>query len=184
MELKVSNQQTLKILNIISWIIFIGLSIDAGGYIYNTIYTSFFNSNAAQYFWNHLNFSSLYNYDKGYFYAITFCIILIVLLKAILFYMIVKITHKDKLNFSNPFSDEIRKIIFLLSYISFLIGLFCTIGTNNTKWLVNQNVVMPDLHSLIFSGADVWIFMAVVLFVVAQIFKRGIEIQNENDLTI
>lgn len=184
MELKISNLQILKILNIISWIIFIGLSIDAGGYIYNTIYTSFFNSNAAQYFWNHLDFSNLYNYDKGYFFAIAICIILIAVLKSILFYMIVKITHKDKLNLSNPFSEELGKFVSILSYFCFLIGLFCVLGANYSEWLINQNIFMPDLHSLKFSGADVWIFMGVVLFVVAQIFKRGIEIQNENDLTI
>jgi len=33
-------------------------------------------------------------------------------------------------------------------------------------------------------GADVWLFMALVLFVFAQVFKKGIELQNENDLTI
>jgi hypothetical protein len=43
---------------------------------------------------------------------------------------------------------------------------------------------MPDAESLHFGGADVWLFMGVTLFVIAQIFKRGIEIQAENDLTV
>jgi hypothetical protein len=30
----------------------------------------------------------------------------------------------------------------------------------------------------------VWLFMSVTLFVIAQIFKRGIEIQTENELTV
>jgi hypothetical protein len=43
---------------------------------------------------------------------------------------------------------------------------------------------MPDTQFLRLGGADVWLFMAVVLFIIAQIFKRGIEIQSENELTI
>jgi hypothetical protein len=33
-------------------------------------------------------------------------------------------------------------------------------------------------------GADVWLFMGVILYIIAQIFKRGIEIQAENELTV
>jgi hypothetical protein len=43
---------------------------------------------------------------------------------------------------------------------------------------------MPDIENMRLGGADVWLFMGVTLFVIAQIFKRGIEIQTENDLTI
>jgi hypothetical protein len=32
---------TFKLLNVLSWIIFIGLAIDTGSYITNTIYTLF-----------------------------------------------------------------------------------------------------------------------------------------------
>lgn len=41
---------------------------------------------------------------------------------------------------------------------------------------------MPDLHYLRLGGADVWLFMGITLLVIAQIFKKGIEIQN--DLTV
>ena len=43
---------------------------------------------------------------------------------------------------------------------------------------------MPDTQLLHLGGADVWLFMAVILFIIAQIFKRGIEIQTENELTV
>ena len=50
--------------------------------------------------------------------------------------------------------------------------------------LVKKGVNMPDIQYLHLGGADVWLFMGVILFVIAQIFKRGIEIQTENELTI
>ena len=43
---------------------------------------------------------------------------------------------------------------------------------------------MPEVQYLRLGGADVWLFMGVILFVLAQMFKRGIEIQSENDLTV
>jgi len=45
-------------------------------------------------------------------------------------------------------------------------------------------VKMPEIQYLRLGGADVWLFMGVILFVLAQIFKRGIEIQTENELTV
>ena len=43
---------------------------------------------------------------------------------------------------------------------------------------------MPGIQYLGLGGADVWLFMCVTLYVIAQIFKRGIEIQSENELTV
>jgi len=43
---------------------------------------------------------------------------------------------------------------------------------------------MPDTQHLRLGGADVWLFMGGILFFIAQIFKRGIEIQTENELTV
>jgi len=49
---------------------------------------------------------------------------------------------------------------------------------------LEKGISMPDDNSMGFGGADVWMFMGIILLVIAQIFKRGIEIQLENDLTI
>jgi hypothetical protein len=43
---------------------------------------------------------------------------------------------------------------------------------------------MPDIHYLRIGGADVWLFMAVVLMVIGQVFKKGIALQTETDLTV
>jgi len=49
---------------------------------------------------------------------------------------------------------------------------------------VNAGVKMPGIEHLRLAGADVWLFMGVILLVIAQIFRKGIEIQDENDLTV
>jgi hypothetical protein len=49
---------------------------------------------------------------------------------------------------------------------------------------VDQGVQIPDIQALRLAGADVWLYMGITLLVIAQIFKRGIEIQTENELTL
>jgi hypothetical protein len=180
MEIKISTKQILKFLYVLSWIIFIGVCIEAGSFIFNGVFTLVLNKNGANYF----DLSTLYKYDPGYFFVELLLMSIVAVMKACMFYLIVKILHDNKLNMSQPFNKEMGRFIFNLSYLAFGIGLFSYWGVNYTEWLVKQGVTMPDIQHLSLGGADVWLFMGVILFVIAQIFKRGIEIQSENDLTI
>ncbi len=184
MEIRISTTQILKILNILSWIIFIGLCIEAGGIIFNAFFTHFINPDAAKSFWKEIDLSNLYSYDYGYFFVATTLMSIVAIMKAILFYLIVKILYDKKLNLLDPFNKELRNLILNVSYLTLGIGIFSFWGINYTVWLINLNVRMPNFEDLGFSGADVWVFMSVILFVIAQIFKRGIELQEESDLTI
>ena len=49
----------LKALHIISWFIFVGVSIDAGGVVSNTVYAIFINSDLSAHFWGYLDLSKL-----------------------------------------------------------------------------------------------------------------------------
>lgn len=184
MEIKITNQQLLKVLQLLSWIIFIGLCIEAGGIVFNTIFTLVVNPIGAHFFWKDINLYNLYNFNKGYFITETLLISIVAIMQVILFYLIVKILQDKKLNLSQPFNTEMKCCIANISYLSIGIGLFCKWGANYTKWLVTKSVTMPDIQKLGFDGADVWLFMGIILLVIAQIFKRGIEIQSENELTI
>jgi hypothetical protein len=184
MEIKISTNQILKILYVISWIIFIGVSIEAGGFLSNTFYTLVLNPVGAKYFWNHLDLSSLYDFDRGHFFAETTFINIAAVLRAIMFYIIVKFLHDKKLDLSKPFNFELRRFVLNIGYLALGISLFSLWGASYTEWLMNKGVKMPALQYLRLAGADVWLFMSVTMFVIAQIFKRGIEIQSENDLTV
>lgn len=184
MEIRITTSQTLKILYILAWIIFVGVCIEAGGVIFNTFFVMVINPAGAHKFWEGIDLSSLYNYDRGYFFVETLLMCIVGVLRAILFYLIVKILHDKKLNMSQPFSHEVRRFILTVAYLSLGIGLFSRMGVKYAEWFVKNGVKMPDTQYLRLGGADVWLFMAVTLFVVAQIFKRGIEIQTENELTV
>ena len=78
----------------------------------------------------------------------------------------------------------LKKFISNLAYLTFGIGLFSIWGLKYASWLRLSNVYIPSVEDLRLGGADVWLFMSVILFVIAQIVKRGIDIQTENDLTV
>ncbi len=180
----ITTKQILKVLLILSWIIFIGVCIEAGGCIFSACYTLFINPINAAHFWEGNDLSGLYKYDPGHFIAETMLISIAGVLKACMFYLIVKMLQENKFDMAQPFSNEVRRFILNVSYLAFGIGLFTQWGVKYTEWLVKNGVSMPDTQQLHLGGPDVWLFMGVILVVIAQIFKRGIDIQTENELTV
>lgn len=184
MEIRISAQQLLLILQIFCWIVFVGISIEAGGIIFNMLYTSLYNPVGADFFYNRLNFSSLYHFDKGYLGVITFIMSIVSVLKATMFYLIIHLLNNKNQQLTTPFSHLVRKLILNIAFVTIGIAFFSNMGKNYTKWLVSQGVIMPSIEELGWDGTDVWFFMSMVLFIIAFIFKRGIQLQEDNDLTI
>ena len=182
--MKSRTKQILKLLYILSWIIFVGVCIEAGGSIFSAFYTLVINSFNARTFWVGNDLSALYTYGRGHFFTETLLISIASVMKACIFYLTIKILHDKKLDISQPFSREVGLFIIRISCLAFGVGMFTWAGAVYTDWLVRQGVKMPDTQHLRLGGADVWLFMSVTLYVIAQIFKRGIEIQSENELTV
>ena len=182
--MKSRTKLVLKILYVLSWIIFVGVCIEAGGSIFSSFYTLAINSINARTFWVGNDLSGLYKFGRGYFFTETLLTSIASVMKACIFYFIIKNLHPKKISMSQPFSKELGRLIFNISYLSLFIGFISLWGVKYKEWLVEQGVKMPEIQYLRLGGADVWLFMGVILFVLAQIFKRGIEIQTENELTV
>jgi hypothetical protein len=184
MEIRISTRQILTVLYVLAWVLFLGLCVEAGGFICNTFIVMVVNPAGANDFWNNLDLSALYKHDKGYFLIETSFMSVTALMKAWMFYIIMRILHDKKLDMSQPFSNDMKRFIFKISYLTLGIGLVSASGVRYAEWFVKQGVEMPDVQYLNLGGADVWLFMGVTLFIIGQIFKRGIEIQRENELTV
>ena len=50
--------------------------------------------------------------------------------------------------------------------------------------MISQNTLTYTAENIKFEGADVWLFMAIILLIFGMIFKKGIELQSENELTV
>jgi hypothetical protein len=110
--------------------------------------------------------------------------IIVAIMRALMFYIIVKIFHEKKLNLSQPFNETVRSFISKIAFLALGIGLFSYWGAKCVEGFVKQGVKIPDIQYLRLGGADVWMFMGVTLLFIVQIFKKGIEIQNKNDQTV
>ncbi len=176
----------IKCLNILAWIIFIGLCVETGGLIINAIISICINPRASSRFWGNQNLYELYQFNQSHFVTIVILLIIVSMLKSIMFYVIVNLFHNKKLNLTNPFNEQMGKSLFSIGYLALGIGVFSWWGNNFSKWLrmVGQNVLTQTFENIKFEGADVWIFMAIILLIFGMIFKKGIELQSENDLTV
>ncbi|MBC7947763.1 MAG: DUF2975 domain-containing protein [Chitinophagaceae bacterium] len=171
-------------LHVVAWIIFAGLGIEAGGFLVNTISTLLLTPEGAKRLWTQADLSELYHHNLSYYVTLTSLMCIAAILKAIMFYFIVRIFYDKQLNLSKPFNESIRRFLLTITYLAMGIGLFSLWGTKNTKMILGEGIKIPDLQSLRLAGGDVWLFMGVILLVIAQVFKKGIEIQKENELTV
>ena len=173
----------LTILTVIAWIIFVGLCIQAGGLLTNAFFV-LAKPESVKYLWQEADLKALFNYNQGHFFSQVSIMAVVAILKAYLFYRIISILHDKRLTIAKPFTTKAESFISASAFLTLLIGLFSVLGTKYTDWLRTQNVKMPDIQQLNLAGADVWLFMCVILFVIAQIFKKGTALQTENELTV
>lgn len=138
MEIRITTQQVLKVLYFLAWIIFIGLCIEAGGFIFNTLLSFIFSHENRQHLWQQANLSALYGHDKGQFFVMGCYLVITSVLRAIMFWLIVKILHEKEPDMSRPFSPKIRRFISNMAFLSLGIGLFSFMGINYARWIAGQ----------------------------------------------
>ncbi len=170
-----------KTLNIVSWILFLGLYIKACTLIFTLLLSLFINPIAAEVLYSGSDLSQLMAYDKWHFMSMVFLIIINWGLKAILFYWIVKIFMIAKV--SSPFTAEVKKLIASIGFVALSIGVVSILNTAYTQWLTHKGIVLTNLWEYTNGGAEFLLTAAIVL-AIAQVFKRGIEIESLNKLTI
>lgn len=175
-----TNNLVFKGLQIVAWLIFIGLSIEACGLLVNFIF-SIYNPGFVKNLYQKLDLSDMYNRGKWAFFCIYSFILFIAFLKAFLFYTVIKMIHR--LDLAKPFNKFVSEQITQISYYAFFIGLFSYIARQTTKTLQHHGFTTDNLNSF-WADSQAFILMAAVVYVIATIFKKGVEIQSENELTV
>lgn len=175
-----TNNFVFKALHIIAWLIFVGLCIEAGGLIVNFVY-SLCKPEIVGYLYQKLDLSSLYQQSKSAYFGMYHFVIFIAVLKAMLFYWVILLLYK--LDLAKPFSSYAAKRITQISYYTFSIGILSFIARQTAKNLSHRGYEIDKL-SQFWVDSQAFILMAAVIYVIATIFNKGVEIQNENDLTV
>jgi Protein of unknown function (DUF2975) len=180
-QMQACTKRILQVLHILSWIFFIGVCIIWGAILISFFVSLFVNPAGAKNLHNGLNLSGLMEYGTGYYAGMVILIVLIWWLKAFMLYWLIKIFRK--VNHVNPFTKEVATLIQNISLTTLAISLFMLTANVYSNWLSKKGVVLNNLHEYIEGGAG-FLFMAGIIYFIAQVFKRGVEIQSENDLTV
>lgn len=164
----------------VAWLIFVGLSIEAGGLIVNFIF-NLYKPEFVPNLYQKLDLSGIYRESKLAFFGVDSLIISIAILKAIMFYIIIRLMHK--MDLKKPFSDFVVRQIYLVSYYTLIIGFASYIARQTTKNLIQHGYDLDNLEQF-WADSDAFILMGAVIYIIATIFKKGVDIQNENELTV
>ena len=175
-----TNNFVFKGLCIVAWVIFVGLCIEAGGLIVNFV-LSLYKPEFVQNLYNKLDLSNMYERSKWAFFSMYGFILVIAILKAVLFYVVIRLV--SKIDLSKPFNSYVSSQISQMSYYTLSIGLLSYIARQSANYLMHRGFITDNLNQF-WADSQAFILMAAVIYVIATIFKKGIAIQNENDLTI
>ena len=88
-----------------------------------------------------------------------------------------------KMDLSKPFNSFVARQISQISYYTLSIGLLSYIARQLVKNLMHHGFV-PDNLNQFWADSQAFILMGAVIYIIATIFKKGVDIQNENDLTV
>lgn len=174
------NNFVFKGLHIVAWVIFVGLCIEAGGLIVNFIF-SLFKPEFVQNLYQKLDLTEMYKESKWLFFGIYGFILSISILKANLFYIVIMLMHK--MDLKNPFNTYVSNQILKIGYYTLSIGLFSFIARQIAKNLTHYGFATDSLNQF-WVDSQAFIVMGAVVYIIATIFKKGVDIQNENELTI
>ena len=174
------NDLIFDVLQVVSWIAFVGLCIEAGAIVFNFIF-SYFKPIVAQNLYRGLDLSELYQNHFPHFIAVMSFIVVIAIMKAYLFYLVVRIFMK--LDLSNPFSRDIATLIEKISYEAFAIAIVSIVAQQYTKRLLHTGYEVSHAHKY-WGDIAAFLMMAAIVYIISKIFDKGIQIQEENDLTV
>ncbi|MRT17273.1 DUF2975 domain-containing protein [Vitellibacter sp. q18] len=178
--MKKTNNLIFYFLLVIAWIIFVGLGIEAGGLAVNFVF-SLVNPEVLPKLYQKLDLLPMLHRSQWAFYGMYSFILAIALLKAIMFYTVIMLMHR--MNLEKPFSSFVSNQISRISYFTFSIGLLSYIASGTARNLQKRGYDVDALGQF-WVDSEAYILMAAIIYIIAVIFAKGIEIQQDNELTI
>jgi hypothetical protein len=166
-------------MNVIIWIVFIGLCIKTGAMVFSMIITLALGLPETQGFYYDIgiNLQSLYEFDRGHHFAVYSLHIAFSALQAHIAYLAMRIFMQLKID--KPFSDGITSLISRISYVALGAGVLAIAAEGYTSLLQGRGVTFQNDWD-----GNEFLFLAGIIFILAQVFKRGTELQAENELTV
>jgi len=176
-DMKTKTTQILGVMQILAWLAFIGYAAEAGA-ILISFGVSCVNPEASKNLYKGLNLYDLRQFSFLYYILTISLMVVISVMKSYIWYLVIKIL--SKMNLMNPFKIEVTHILEKMSYILFATWVAASLINALTLWLMKESEVLQGKTN----SVDEFLFMAGLVFIISQVFKRGVEIQSENELTV
>jgi hypothetical protein len=173
---KTRTEQVLRVMNVLAWVAFIGLMVQAGA-ILTSYGVSYLYPNAAKHLYREWSFYPLQQFSFFHYTLSVFFTAGIMAAKAFMCFLVIKTLSRVKLE--TPFTLQVTAMLEQISYILVIVGLLAAFSDYHASWVLQETGVIEPK-----TDAFNHIFVAGLVFIIAQIFKRGIELQAENDLTV
>lgn len=165
----------------VTWVAFIGLCIKAGALMFTFVMSVFWEPLASKNLYLGLDLSELQSLSILYYITLILPVIAVSGLKALMFYLVLKIFLK--VNFERPFNETMATLVRNISFVAFLTSMLIYSTNAYCLQLVEKGVNLKSLSAYL-TGAPEFLFLAGIVFVISLVFRKGIEIQEENQLTI
>jgi hypothetical protein len=175
-QTKTTTNRILMFMHIIAWIAFIGFMIEAGAILVSYV-VSLYNPEASKNLYLDLNLSELRQLNIWEYTGSVSFLVALSCLKAYIAFLVIKAS--SKINMTNPFKIEVAQILDKIADVLLLITIIVIISNGHTRWLLKKEGIVQEKLDI-----QLYIFMAMLVFVIAKIFKRGVEIQSEHELTV
>lgn len=174
--MNLKTEETLGSTKFVSWCLLIIFILQLGEMLI-TFIKSLSYPEAYQEFYMGLDLSSLYSQSIVYYSLLITLLLVQIVLKIGVVAYIIKMLKDLKLD--SPFSFVTAKAIERITYL--IIALAVVIwGTEFfSGWLVEKNVSSGNE-----SNTLEFMLLAGILYIFSQIFKRGVELQSENEMTV
>ncbi|MBL0745508.1 DUF2975 domain-containing protein [Chryseolinea lacunae] len=176
MKTKSRTEHILTALYVLAWIAFVGFLVEAGALLLSYV-ISCINPDGAKNLYKGFNLNSDRNMSLWYNTMSVSFLIALAVMKAYVWYYVIRIL--SKINMVNPFTTDVAQMLERISHLLLSAWIVAMLSGAQAHWL--SKTTGDDYHGV--PSGD-FLFMAALVFVISQVFKRGVEIQSENDLTI
>ena len=168
-------KKLLKVMHFITWLVFIGLLIKAGTILFS-YFVSIGNEQAAKNLFDGLDLSTYRDYSFTQYTLIVSYKVALFSIEAYIAFLVTKLL--SGLNLEKPFSVSVQLLMQKISYSILYLWILAIVHNTHVQFIGKRYEFPIELFSSDF------IFLAGIIFIFAQIVKRGIEMQQENDLTV
>lgn len=169
-------QKILRILGILAWAACFGLIVQ-GVSTFLSFIVSIQEAKASSNLYRGLDLSALREFSMLHYNLTVIYLVLIAFMKAAIAWMLAKAL--DTVKAQSPFSEKMARVLERISLVLLCLAIISFVHNIHSTWLWKVSNLEIERGPL-----PEYLFMALLVYALSQVYKRGVEIQSENELTV